>query len=321
MMTDDKKGDAGPATIWIRWSDDGQNIRKWDRKPFDGGIPWTPAEPRAQPSDQADASARRSLDIELVAWEWLRTKAPEPTDQDWTADQMIDAFMAGASRLYRPAPDKAPQLQSIEAEARQWIAGRWDGADHSSFHFADMVLAFSSGAALALGPLARALIGRTWVEACGLPLPDVGNPSDSILGEIVGDIGPALAWPIMSDIPTLADVAELVLWIVSDAAATESAWRKGGIADQKPEEFAFLLEVLGKHRAAAAYMRRLSQEILRLQRERFEWGEAARRGLNDIRATTGQDSSARMRERAGQLLGQLGIEFPQALEPWAQHRR
>jgi hypothetical protein len=28
---------AGPREIYVRWSDDGQHIRKWDFKPFDGG--------------------------------------------------------------------------------------------------------------------------------------------------------------------------------------------------------------------------------------------------------------------------------------------
>lgn len=43
------------ARMWVRWSDDGEHIRKWSREPFDGGVEFAALPPARDAEDRCRA--------------------------------------------------------------------------------------------------------------------------------------------------------------------------------------------------------------------------------------------------------------------------
>lgn len=79
--------------------------------------------------DYALSSLRTAPDeVERVAQDWLDRTFGVPEDRDYSADEMVDAFIAGAALRAAPLPDRAGEMR--EAVARIIDPFVWDEADN-----------------------------------------------------------------------------------------------------------------------------------------------------------------------------------------------
>lgn len=237
-------------------------------------------------------------------------------------EALAQAIAQALPRADGPAEPSAPlpagsdaaeqrSFDSIELSGRVYFERGFDRADPPSVA---IPRAFMAGAALAVGPLARAIIDQAWGEAHEDESVPSSELQDRILGAVIGEFGPVLAWPNVPDkCPTFGEVAEIAVALVAEAAKTEKAWRERGIADQKPDEFAFILSQLEIHRAAGAMLRQLAMVVLGQQGEAIEQTRIIRAGLEAIRtqAIPGRGAKAieACRRLAGELLSKLGDDL------------